>query len=74
MCNYFFLLLLFFGQEKVEELLGRMRDTILADDSSAKTRCLLLELLELHAGHWAIPSKVEDYFSDKLADIMASES
>lgn len=61
------------GQEKAEELLGMMRDTILSDNSSAKTRCLLLEMLEFHARQGKISSKVEDYFSDKLAEIMANE-
>nr|XP_058943396.1 MIF4G domain-containing protein B-like [Pocillopora verrucosa] len=61
------------NQEKAEELLGMMRDTILSDNSSAKTRCLLLEMLEFHARQGKISSKVEDYFSDKLAEIMANE-
>ena len=51
-----------------------IRDAILADNTSAKTRCLLLELLEVHAGHWEITPKVERYYSDKLAEIMANES
>lgn len=50
-----------------------MRDTILSDNSSAKTRCLLLEMLEFHARQGKISSKVEGYFSDKLAEIMANE-
>ena len=58
-------------QEKAEELVTKIRDTILADNTSAKTRCLLMELLELRAGQWKISSVAEDYYCDMLTDILA---
>jgi len=61
-------------QEKAEELVTKIRDTILADNATAKTRCLLMELLELRAGQWKISSVVEDYYCDMLTDIMANQS
>ena len=64
----------FFFQEKVDDLMGKIRDTILADNTTAKTRCLLLELLELRASRWEINSDVVRFYSDTLADIMAKES
>lgn len=63
-----------FWQEKTDDLVGKMRDTILADNTTAKTRCLLMELLELRACQWKINPDVERYYSDMLADIMAKES
>ena len=52
----------------------KIRDTILADNTTAKTRCLLMELLELRTGQWKISSGVERYYCDMLADIMANQS
>lgn len=52
----------------------KIRDTILADSATPKTRCLLLELLELRACQWKINSDVVCFYSDTLADIMANES
>lgn len=52
----------------------KIRETILADNTTAKTRCLLLELLELRARAWEINSDVVAFYSDTLADIMAKES
>ncbi len=63
----------FFWQEKADELVGKMRDTILADNTTAKTRCLLMELLELRACQWNMNPDVERSYSDMLADIMARE-
>ena len=55
----------------MDQLVGVIRDTILAEDTTAKTRCLLVELLELRLRHWTLSSDVESYYCDKLADIMA---
>lgn len=63
-----------FSKEKADELVAKIRDTILADNTTAKTRCLLMELLELQAGRWKISPEVEGYYCDMLADIMAKES
>lgn len=57
----------------MDQLLGVMRDTILAEDTTAKTRCLLVELLELRLHNYTLGSDVERYYCDKLADIMAQE-
>lgn len=62
------------NQEKAEELVTKIRDTILADNTTAKTRCLLMELLELRTGQWKISPDVEKYYCDMLADIMANQS
>lgn len=56
---------------KMDDLVGKIRDTILAVGTSAKTRCLLVELLELRAHDWTLSSAVEIYYCDTLADIMA---
>ncbi|KAL9985210.1 hypothetical protein ACROYT_G007584 [Oculina patagonica] len=61
------------SNEKADELVGKMRDTILADNTTAKTRCLLMELLELRACQWNMNPDVERSYSDMLADIMARE-
>jgi len=61
-------------QGKVDDLVGQMRDTILAGKTTAKTRCLLLELLELRACQWKISSDLERYYSDMLADILAKDA
>ena len=58
----------------MDDLVGKIRDAILADSTTAKTRCLLLELLELRACQWNINSDVERYYSDILADIMAKDA
>lgn len=58
----------------MDELVGKIRDTILADAMTAKTRCLLLELLELRTSQWNISRDLERYYSDMLADIMAKEA
>lgn len=55
----------------MDDLVGKIRDTILAVGTSAKTRCLLVELLELRAHDWTLSSAVEIYYCDTLADIMA---
>lgn len=60
-------------QEKADELVRKIRDTILANNTTAKARCLLMELLELRAGQWEISEDVENYYCDMLADIMANE-
>ena len=57
----------------MDELVGKIRDTILAVGATAKTRCLLLELLELRTCQWSLNSDVERFYSDTLADIMAKE-
>lgn len=51
-----------------------MRDTILADNTTGKTRCLLLELLELYARDWNISTDLKRYYCDMLTDIMAKDA
>lgn len=58
---------------KMDQLFGVIRDTILADDTTAKTRCLLVELLELRLHKYDLGSDVQSYYCDKLTDIMAQE-
>ena len=57
----------------MDELVGKVRDTILGIGATAKTRCLLLELVELRTSQWNLNRDVERYYSDTLADIMAKE-
>ena len=54
----------------MDELVGKIRDTILAAGTTAKTRCLLLELLELQARHWKISKELECYYCDMLTEIL----
>ncbi|KAM7449718.1 hypothetical protein ABFA07_002387 [Porites harrisoni] len=61
-------------QAKFDDLVGGIRDTILADNTTGKTRCLLLELLELYARDWNISTDLERYYCDMLADIMAKDT
>ena len=56
------------------ELLRDLRDTIVKHKTSARSRCLLLEMMELKSLNWAMSKDVEQYYADTLADLMAQES
>ncbi|KAK3728634.1 hypothetical protein QZH41_011715 [Actinostola sp. cb2023] len=67
-------MLLDFDKVKMEELACKIRDSILSEKSNAETRCLLTELLELQASSWSLNPEVERFYSDAMADILASQS
>ena len=56
----------------MEELICKVRDSILSVKSTSETRCLLTELLELQASSWSLNPGVERFYSDAMADILAS--
>ena len=58
----------------MDDLIKTVRDTIIMDEnSSPRTRCLLLEVLELYWNSWNLERDIEQYYSDTLADIMAAQ-
>ncbi|XP_031573026.1 CBP80/20-dependent translation initiation factor-like [Actinia tenebrosa] len=56
---------------KMEFLMCKIRDSIISEQSNPETRCMLIELLELHASNWILNQDVQRFYCDAMADILA---
>ena len=57
----------------MDNLLRLIRDTIVKPKTSARTRCLLLEMMELKSLNWVMSKEIQEYYAEALADLMEQE-
>ena len=53
----------------MDKLLREIRDKIVKPQTSARTRCMLLEMMELKSSNWVMSDEVEQYYADAMLDM-----
>lgn len=72
MCRKVLKIHVFLTQEKMSLMMDKIRDMAIKDTKSKVHSCIYLELLELYASCWKQSESSERYYSDTLAELMAT--
>ena len=71
MCKKYFSYV--YKQVNLEELINRMREVCIYNEKLLpSSKCRLVQIIELHAASWKLPSSVSDIYDDMSQDLMAN--
>eukprot|EP00794_Sanderia_malayensis_P020105 gene20105-22076_t len=59
-------------RSKMKELLTFIRDAAIKETQKLR-KCIFLEVIELKAQNWTLPQEIRAFYSDIMAEIMASD-